>query len=345
MTSSFAPGMLEIDGSSGEGGGQILRTSLSLSAITGKPFKMINIRKKRNRPGLLAQHLVCVKAAAEVCNAEVEGDRKGSEELFFLPGLIRSGSYRFAVGTAGSAMLVFQTLFPMLSAAGGESELDLSGGTHNPFAPPFEFVDRVFLPAVEDLGFRAEMELVRHGFYPQGGGIMRSRVLPRREAAEMDLTARGTLREMRPIVLIAGLASEIGQREARVLGRELKRSSLPADVRRLEPGEGPGNAVLLEAGYGRARCLFSAFGRKGKRAESVAHEAVKAWRAHHKLEVPVQPELADQLLLPMALAGAGCFRTGPLTAHSRTNMLVIERFLDKSFKTARSKGGVTRVEI
>ena len=178
------PEMVFIDGTFGEGGGQILRTALSLSAITGRPFKMEGIRGRRDRPGLLSQHLTCVTAAAEVCSAEVEGDRKGSKELAFHPGLVRGGAYTFNVQTAGSALLVFQTLFPILSCAGTESEVEFSGGTHNPKAPPFEFVERIFLPAVRDLGFSAELALDRHGFFPRGGGIVRARILPRAEAAE-----------------------------------------------------------------------------------------------------------------------------------------------------------------
>jgi RNA 3'-terminal phosphate cyclase (ATP) len=337
--------MILIDGSHGEGGGQILRSSLSLSAITGKPFKLEKIRKNRSRPGLLSQHLTCVRAAAEVCSAEVSGDRKGSEELSFHPGLIRSGAYTFDVKTAGSALLVFQTLFPILSCAGGESELDLSGGTHNPKAPPFEFIDRVFLPAVGELGFSARLELLRHGFFPQGGGILKAEIQPLREGGSLNMNERGTLKEMRPCVLIADLAPDIADREARVLGRAIKRSSLPARIRRTPPGQGPGNAVLLEGRYSGVRCLFSAFGRKGRRAEAVAQEAVDAWRSFHKQEVPVQPELADQLLLPMALAGTGSFVTGPLSPHSRTNLHIINIFVDMNFRETRGKSGVTQVKI
>lgn len=337
--------MILIDGSHGEGGGQILRSSLSLSAITGKSFKLENIRKKRGRPGLLSQHLTCVRAAAEVCNAEVSGDRKGSMELSFQPGLIRSGSYIFDVKTAGSALLVFQTLFPILSCAGGDSVLDLSGGTHNPKAPPFEFVDRVFLPAVSEMGFSAKLELMRHGFFPRGGGILRAEIQPRREGGSLDMDERGTLKEMRPCVLIADLAGDIADREARALGRAVKRSSLPARIKRTPLGEGPGNAVLLEGRYSGVRCLFSAFGRKGRRAEAVAQEAVDAWDAFHRQKVPVQPELADQLLLPMALCGSGSFTTGPLTAHAQTNLHIIKVFIDMNFRVHRGKSGVTQVKI
>jgi RNA 3'-terminal phosphate cyclase (ATP) len=342
--SAVNPGMLEIDGSLGEGGGQVLRTSLSLSAISGRSFVIKNIRMNRSRPGLLSQHLTCVEAVARICNAEVRGAVKRSKELRFQPGLIRSGSYTFDVRTAGSALLVFQTVFPILSCAEEESRIELTGGTHNPKAPPFEFVSRVFLPNLEDLGFKAELILERHGFFPQGGGILKGRIYPQRTGASLNLLDRGTLREMRPCVLIADLDREIANREARVLGRELKRSSLPAEISRTPPGQGPGNAVLLEAGYGEARALFTTFGRKGKRAEAVAHEAVEAWRRFHRLDVPVQPELADQLLLPMALSRGGCFMTGTLTDHTSTNMQIIEMFMDVRFDVEEERSGRIRVE-
>lgn len=332
-------GLLIIDGSQGEGGGQILRSALSLSAVTGRSFRIENIRARRPKPGLLSQHLTCVKAAAAVCSAEVSGDYKGSISLDFHPGIIRGGSYRFDVRTAGSAMLVFQTLFPILSMAESESELELTGGTHNPHAPPFEFIDEVFLPIVADLGFQANVELVRYGFFPRGGGIVKAQIRPREGDADLDLTSRGKLRSMRPSVLVADLSVEIAKREARVLGRELKRSSLPADILRLEPGQGPGNMILLKGKYGGAACLMSAPGMKGKRAEAVARDVVEAWRQFHKLEVPVQQELADQLLLPMALAGAGVFCTGPLTPHAKTNLSIIEQFMGPRFLVTEKKGG------
>lgn len=339
------PGMIDIDGSYGEGGGQILRTALTLSAVTGRSFRIANIRRNRSKPGLLNQHLTCVKAAAEICNAEVKGDEKGSRELLFRPGLVRGGDYSFTVKTAGSALLVFQTVFPALSSAGEPSEIELSGGTHNPMAPPFEFVERIFLPSVADLGFSAQVELKRHGFFPRGQGIVSARINPRKADGSLDMVRRGGLKEMRPVVLIADLDGEIARREARILGRELKRSSVPARIHRLREGEGPGNAVLLEAGYGEARCLFSSIGHKGKRAEAVAREAVEAWRAHHRLEVPVQPELADQLLIPMALARTGRFLTGKLTRHARTNIHIIEMFLGPCFYVKEKKSGQTYVEF
>ena len=160
----------------------------------------------------------------------------------------------------------------------------------------------------------------------------------------LNMLNRGMLKEMRPTVLIADLDREIALREARVLGRELKRSSLPAEISKTPPGQGPGNAILLAARYGEARTLFSAFGRKGKRAEAVAREAVDAWRSFHRQDVPVQPELADQLLLPMALAGTGCFVTGKLTDHARTNMQIIEMFTDVRFDVEEKRSGRTRIE-
>ena len=165
--------MIEIDGSQGEGGGQILRTALALALVTGKPFRITNIRAGRKKPGLLRQHLTAIQAAMAVGGAAAEGATIGSRDLVFHPGAITPGTYRFAVGTAGSTTLVLQTILPALLCAGGESMLTLEGGTHNPFAPPFDFLQTTFLPQVNRLGPKVEAVLERPGFYPAGGGRFR----------------------------------------------------------------------------------------------------------------------------------------------------------------------------
>jgi RNA 3'-terminal phosphate cyclase (ATP) len=161
---------IRIDGSFGEGGGQILRSSLSLSLVTGKPFRIENIRANREKPGVLRQHLTAVQAAAEVGSAEVEGASLGSKALTFVPGKIRSGEFRFAIGTAGSGTLVLQTILPALITAAGPSRIEIEGGTHNPAAPPFDFLQRSFIPLIERMGPKVKLELQRYGFYPAGGG-------------------------------------------------------------------------------------------------------------------------------------------------------------------------------
>src|SRR5436305_3346353 len=186
--------MLTIDGSEGEGGGQILRTSLALSLVTGQPFRMERIRAKRQKPGLLKQHLTAVEAAKTVGCAEVEGAALSSQTLEFRPGPVTPGNYRFAVGTAGSATLVLQTLLPALLTAAGHSTPTLEGGTHNPMAPPFDFLQKSFMPLIHRMGPSVELKLRRPGFYPAGGGQFHARIEPVKKLSRLDLFDRGSVR-------------------------------------------------------------------------------------------------------------------------------------------------------
>ena len=202
--------MLTIDGSFGEGGGQILRTALALSLVTGKPFRIDNIRAGRKNPGLLRQHLTAVNAATEISQAEVTGAGIGSRELTFAPGSVESGDYAFAVGTAGSTTLVLQTVLPALLIADGKSQLILEGGTHNPFAPPFDFLEQAFLPLVNRMGPRVTAELERPGFYPAGGGRMRVTIEPAGELKKhLDIPSRGEVRGRRAKAVVANLPISI----------------------------------------------------------------------------------------------------------------------------------------
>ena len=209
----MVPGMLTIDGSQGEGGGQVLRSALALSLVTGRPFAIENIRAGRKKPGLLRQHLTAVLAAAEVGRAEVEGATMGSRHLVFRPSGVRSGNYAFRVGTAGSATLVLQTVLPALLLAEGESNLTLEGGTHNPFAPPVDFLVNAYLPLVNRLGPRVEVRLIRPGFYPAGGGEFTVRVQPARQLGRLALVDRGQIVARRVRVLLGHLPRHIAERE------------------------------------------------------------------------------------------------------------------------------------
>ena len=210
-----------IDGSTGEGGGQILRTSLALSAVTRQPIRIEKIRAGRQKPGLLRQHLTAVNAVAEITGARVEGAEIGSTELTFKPGAIVAGEYHFAVGTAGSATLVFQTVLPPLLLAGGESRLVLEGGTHNPHAPPFDFLERCFLPLLRRMGAQVEATLVRPGFYPAGGGRFEAVITPMAKLQPFELLERGTAGVRRAKVLLANLPSSIAEREMALLRTRL----------------------------------------------------------------------------------------------------------------------------
>ena len=325
--------MITIDGSFGEGGGQVLRTSLALSLTTGTPFRIQNIRGVRKKPGLLRQHLTAANAAAEIGQARVDGAVLGSTELSFEPGEIAPGEYHFAVGTAGSATLVMQTVLPALLTATGQSKLILEGGTHNPYAPPFDFLERVFLPIINRMGPTVTANLERPGFYPAGGGRFAVEITPCSRLNRVDITERGELRRCSATALVAKLPAHIGARELKVVEKELGWDAEHLKVEEVTSSHGPGNALMIEIECDNITEVFTAFGERGVRAEDVAGKTVEQARQYLEANVPVGPHLADQLLLPFALAGGGSFRTLPLSNHARTNLDVLGKFLDIDIKT------------
>jgi RNA 3'-terminal phosphate cyclase (ATP) len=319
--------MLCIDGSRGEGGGQILRSALALSLVTGKPFRIINIRRGRKRPGLMHQHLAAVQAAAGVGAAEVEGADLHSGQLTFIPRTIRSGRFHFAVGSAGSCTLVLQTVLPALCLAGGPSSLELEGGTHNPCAPPFDFLARAFLPLLTRMGPGIEANLERPGFYPAGGGKINVRISPTNGFHPIELCQRGKILGYRARALLANLPRHIGERETLTVGRTLGWDPEQLNVEQISGARGPGNVLLLEINGEHVTEVFSAFGMRGVPAEQVARQACEEVRQYLSVPVPVGPHLADQLLIPLSLAGGGSFRTLRPTRHTLTNIEVINMFL------------------
>ena len=337
--------MIIIDGSSGEGGGQVLRTALALSLFTGAPFRIEKIRAGREKPGLLRQHLTSVKAAAAVGRARVTGDDLGSSELTFEPGAITPGNYTFAIGSAGSAMLVLQTVLPPLLVASAPTTLTLEGGTHNPWAPPFDFVSAVLLPIVNRLGPCVEARLVRPGFYPAGGGRVVVTITPSKELARLDLDARGDVLQKRVRVLLANLPRHIAERELRTALRLLNWPPECAVVEELRDADGPGNVIFVVVESANATEVCTGFGESGKTAEAVAEAAAKAARRYLAAEIPVGPHLADQLLPIMAVGQGGSFRTVSLTRHTQTAMSVIRSFLDVEIVAASEARDVTRVEV
>lgn len=337
--------MIVIDGSMGEGGGQILRSSLGLSLVTGKPIRIEKIRSQRRKPGLMRQHLTAVQAAAEVGDAHLEGDRIGSGELLFEPRTVRPGEFRFAVGTAGSATLVFQTVLPALLTAGGGSRIVLEGGTHNPWAPPFDFIEKAFLPLVNRMGPRVTARLERPGFYPAGGGRFLVDIEPAAALEPLELTERGEITACRGRALVASIPSSIARREIKVVARKMGWGSDDLAVEEVEGSPGPGNVVLLEIESRSVTEVFSGFGQRGVRAETVASTAVKEARRYLDAGVPVGRFLADQLLIPLALARGGVFTTLPLSRHTRTNIAVIEKFLDLTIEVRDIEGKGSIVEV
>lgn len=337
--------MLTIDGSFGEGGGQILRTALGLSLATGTPFHIEKIRAGRKTPGLLRQHLTAVQAAAEISKGDVTGASIGSRDLTFRPKPAVPGTYGFAVGTAGSATLVLQTVLPALLTAPGPSNLTLEGGTHNPWAPPFDFLAKAFLPLVERMGPRIAATLERRGFYPAGGGRFTVAIEPARALSRLDLLERGEIRSALAKAIVASLPASIARRELQVIERKL---SLPGLVSRVEEDRdstGPGNVAVIVLECERLTEVFTGFGQQGVRAETVAERLVDETRRYLSAGVPVGPHLADQLLVPMALAGGGSFRTLPLTRHSTTNIEIVRLFLGTRVAVTPEGDLAHRVEI
>ena len=328
-TTRNAGATMVIDGSEGEGGGQILRTALSLSMVTGRPFRIEQVRAKRSRPGLLRQHLTAVRAAAAVSGAEVSGDELGSRVLTFAPGAVRGGSHEFRIGSAGSATLVLQTVLPaLLLRATGPSSLLLEGGTHNPLAPSADFLDLAFLPLLRRMGARVQATLGRHGFYPAGGGQLRVEIEPVPALSPLRLPERGAQLERHATVLLASLPFDIARRELAVMGARLGLGPDECRPRMIQDPLGPGNVVQVMVASEHVTELFSACGEKGLPAEEVAERVAGEAAEYLASDVPVGRHLADQLLLPMALAGGGSFRTLSPTQHTRTQATMITRFLD-----------------
>lgn len=337
--------MLVIDGAQGEGGGQVLRSSLALAMVTGRAFKIERIRAGRAKPGLMRQHLTAVTAAAKVGAAKLGGAALGSTELWFDPAGVRAGEYAFSTGSAGSATLVLQTVLPALARAGGPSKLVLEGGTHNPMAPPFEFLERVYLPLLARTGPRVAARLVSAGFYPAGGGRLEVEVEPGPCPGPLILEDPGELRAVRVEALVAALPRSVGEREVATVGARLGIPEAGRKVRELARPRGPGNALLVEVEYAQARELFAAFGAKGVRAEEVAAGVANEVEPFLKARVPVGEHLADQLVLALALGRGGRFRTTAPSGHLRTQVEVIRSFLGTAIGLHEEGGGAWRVEV
>ena len=328
--------MIEIDASFGEGGGQIVRSSIALAACTGTPLMLRNIRARRSKPGLRAQHLAAVRAITTICGARVSGAATASRTLSFVPGNVCPGRYSIDVGTAGSTMLVLQTILPPLSLCSGPSEVILKGGTHNPRAPTVEFVRDAYLPLLVRLGFKAEIALEHHGFYPRGGGRIRASIEPFRPAGRFELCERGPVHSRTARALLAGLPPHIGQREIGVLRARL---GLPEDACGVDTvsAAGAGNAVHVRIDCAHVSTVFAGFGIRGVPAEAVASHLVFEVERYLAADVALDSYLADQLLLPLALAGGGQFTTLKPSAHTDTNAAVIRAFLQVDY-SARELG-------
>ncbi len=336
--------MIALDGSQGEGGGQILRSALSLSLVTGTPFRIDNIRAGRPRPGLMRQHLTAVEAAAAVGGARTTGAAVGSRSLTFEPTGVRAGDYVFSVGTAGSATLVLQTVLPGLLTADRPSSLVLEGGTHNPSSPPFDFLAKAFLPLVARMGPQVEATLERPGFYPAGGGRFRVTVAPTTALTPLALEQRGELRARRVRAVVASLPRAIGERELNRFAARTHWDSSAFSLEAVPNSVGPGNALIAEVESEHVTEVFTGFGEKQVRAETVANVCADEVLAYLATDAPVGSHLADQLVLLVALAGEGIFRTTTPTKHTHTQLDVIARFLSTSISCTEEAGGTWRIE-
>ena len=334
------PAPIYIDGSLGEGGGQILRTSLALAALLGMPVEIDKIRANRRQPGLKTQHLAGVLALTDITDAEIKGARKNSTSLVFKPRTIEGGKYRFEISTAGAACLLFSAILPPLLFATQPSKITVTGGTHVPFSPPFHYLARVFLPALRKMGAEVELELVRWGFYPKGGGEIRAHVKPCRQLESLQHLRRGSLKELKLSAYRANLPDHIVQREIGHVGESLAEyneylSSHPVSCHALSPG----NFVFLEAEYEHVKAGFSGLGKRGKPAEEVAGEVCQAFIDFDKTMATMDSHLADQLILYIALArGDSCFTTERVTSHVTTNIDIIRRFLPVSIELDGATG-------
>ena len=337
--------MLTIDGSLGEGGGQILRTALALSMVTGTPFRIEKIRARRPKPGLLRQHLTAVKAAAEISSATVSGAEIGSATLTFSPGTLRAGEFAFAVGTAGSATLVLQTILPALFTASAPSKLVLEGGTHNPAAPPFDFLAKSFLPLINRMGPVVTVQLERLGFHPAGGGRFNVNITPASQLSPLKILVRSRFRDITARAVVANLPRSIAEREAKLIGRLLSLSEASLNVEEIRGAPGPGNVAIVEVETDSHTEVFTGFGEVGVRAEAVATKVANEARSYMAAGAPIGKYLADQLLVPMALAGSGRFRTGSLSQHATTNIEVIRQFLDLDIEVVEEPKRVCAVCI
>lgn len=339
--------MLEIDGSYGEGGGQILRTSLGLSCLLQRPFRMYNIRKGRRKPGLMPQHLACVRALARVFRATVRGDHEASTEIVFDPGKPASGDYYFDIGTAGSTSLLLQAILPSLIRVRGGSGITLRGGTHVPFSPPFHYIHDVFVPSLLRIGIRVNTHLLRFGFYPRGGGEVRMEISPSEEVKGLTLSERGGTISVRGVSAVGNLPASIAERQSKAAAGLLRSQGLDAEMDLLEvPAFGKGTFLFIL--FESENCLagFSALGEPGKKAEAVGEEAAGELIDYYRTTACLDPHLADQIVPYLAAAGeSSSFTTSSVSGHLLTNLWVTEKFAGIKYVVEGEKGRPGKVSI
>jgi RNA 3'-terminal phosphate cyclase (ATP) len=340
--------MIEIDGSEGEGGGQILRSALALSILTGRPFKLVDIRANREKPGLRPQHLMCVKAAGAICNAVYKGAGVGSSVLYFEPGEVKAGKYLFTIGTAGATALVLHTLYLPLALKGtAPTEVTITGGTHNDHAPCYHFLETTWNGYLRRLGLQIELEMPRAGFYPRGGGEIRAVIHPCSRVNGLNLTTCPELTTAGGFSAVAGLPESVARRQAKRLASRLKAEGVESHVP-LEEWEAanPGTVAAVIFRQAPVPTLFFGLGERGKPAERVADDAADEALAFREQHAPVDPHSADQLLLPLAFSlDASEYCTSEVTRHTTTNIETVRKFVDRTISVDAPEGEPGTVRI
>lgn len=332
--------MVIIEGATGEGGGQIVRTSLALSLLTGRSMRIVNIRANRSSPGLKAQHLTAVRAAAEISNARVKGDRLGSQEIHFTPGEVQGGNYQFRIQTAGSACLVLQTIFIPLARANRSSRIEIEGGTHVPWSPCYHYLDWQWLPYLRKIGYAGDIELEKAGYFPRGGGKLRAVIHPAQGEIPLEVIERGQLNQISGLSLVSNLPVQIAHRQRdRLVG--LLGSRFPLNDIRINqlPAVGKGTMIFLKLEFEHSQACFFFLGEKGKRAETVAEEAAQEVLDFMQTAGVMDRYLTDQLLLPLCLTGKkSVLRVPRISSHLVTNAEIIQQFLDCSIALEGERG-------
>lgn len=346
--------MLKIDGSYGEGGGQILRTALSLSCLLRRPIEIFNIRKGRKSPGLQPQHLTSVKAVKKISDAQTEGDRVGSLNLIFSPKEVKGGDYFFDIGTAGSISLVLQTILLPLSLATERSRIEIIGGTHVPWSPPFHYLDAIFIPILERIGLKIRLWIDKYGWYPKGGGRVGAEINHVKGLSTLDIRKKGKLIMIRGISAVSNLPLSIAERQKAEGLRILKESNLvedstlrDADIELIDaPSIGRGTFFFINAEYENLTAGFSSLGERRKRAEDVAKEACEEFLSFHRSENALDPRLADQIVPYLSLAkGESSFTASRITQHLITNIWLIKKFLSINIEIEGQEGEEGKVIV
>ena len=339
--------MIEIDGSFGEGGVHVLRTSLSLSCLLSKPFHIFNIRKNRKKPGLMPQHLMGIRSLKLISNARVEGDSGGSTELFFAPSEVKPGDYFFDIGTAGSTSLLLQAILPPLIFAKNSSSITLKGGTHVPLSPTFHYISAIFFPVLKKLGMEVKATIESYGFYPKGGGKVHVDITPSDALDAVSFLEKGDIKKVYGLSGVGNLPLSIAERQKKAALAILASRGINAEIKTISvPTPGQGTFAFLRAETEKCFAGFSSLGERGKKAELVGEEAAQQFLNYYSTSACLDHHLADQIVLYLAVAQSeSSFTTSEISGHLLTNLWVIEKFLDTRYRVEGERGKPGKITI